>query len=121
LESGWPGWVARRNAAIRGRVEQGDEDSLINLLLFGTTFTALPRALNDSSRIGGRERAGEIVRGRIADFIAGIAAPGANERLLFARDLVWRHGVDPGTSTGKEQLRRHLLTVMQRGVLQLQE
>src|SRR6185436_19235613 len=58
LDAVCPAWVARRNAAIRGRVEQGDEDSLINFLLFGTTFTKLPRALNDSSRIGGRERAG---------------------------------------------------------------
>src|SRR5262245_54539109 len=41
LESAWPGWVARRNAEIRARLEQGDEDSIINLLLFGTTFTRL--------------------------------------------------------------------------------
>src|SRR6185295_11742320 len=26
LEARWPGWVARRNAAIRARLEQGDED-----------------------------------------------------------------------------------------------
>jgi hypothetical protein len=116
LESAWPGWVARRNVEIRARLEQGDEDSIINLLLFGTTFTRLPRALNDSAKLGGRQRAGEIVRGRIADLVAGIAAPGANERLQFARDLVQRHGIDPRAPSGKEQARLYLLGIMRRGV-----
>ena len=43
LEGMWTGWVATRDSAIRERVAQGDEDSVINLLLFGTTFTKRPR------------------------------------------------------------------------------
>src|SRR5512138_50711 len=43
LEALWPGWVAREDAAIRTRVAAGDEDSIINLLLYGTTFTSQPR------------------------------------------------------------------------------
>ena len=35
-EAAWPGWVMRRDAAIRARVAEGDEDSVINLLQFGT-------------------------------------------------------------------------------------
>src|SRR5258706_101342 len=42
LEALWPDWVAREDAAIRARVQAGDEDSIINLLLFGTTFTKQP-------------------------------------------------------------------------------
>src|SRR5687768_11542833 len=42
-EAAWPGWVMRRDAAIRARVDEGDEDSLINLLQFGTSFTKQPR------------------------------------------------------------------------------
>ena len=105
LESAWPGWVARRNVEIRARVERGDEDSLVNLLLFGTSFTRLPRALNDSARLGGPQRAAEIVRGRIEDMIDGISSPGGNERLLFARELAARQGIDPATASGKDQLR----------------
>src|SRR5262245_3209580 len=37
VESTWPGWIARRNAAIRARVMAGDDESVVNLLLFGTT------------------------------------------------------------------------------------
>src|SRR5688572_4512729 len=38
-DSAWAVWVSRRDAEIRSRVARGDEDSIINLLLFGTTFT----------------------------------------------------------------------------------
>ena len=67
LEAAWPGWVSRRNAEIRARLDRGDEDSIVNFLFFGSSFTKLPRALNDSRKLGGPERAGEILRGRIAD------------------------------------------------------
>jgi SAM-dependent methyltransferase len=116
LESAWPAWASKRDARIRARLEQGDEDSLINFLLFGTTFTRQPRALNDSSKIGGRERAGEIVRGRIADLVGGIASPGSNERLQFARRLVDRRGIDPKTAEGKAQVRRYIVETMRRVV-----
>jgi hypothetical protein len=121
LESGWPDWVSRRDVEIRRRLEQGDEDSLFNLLLFGTSFTRLPRALNDSTKIGGRQRGAEIVRGRIADLVAGIASPGANERLLFARELIARHGIDPATPSGNEEVRLLLLGIMKRVVGEVED
>ena len=114
LESMWADWVSRRNREIRARLERGDEDSIVNLLLFGTTFTRLPRALNDSSRVGGRERTAEIVRGRTADLIAGIAAPGGNERLQFARQVVARRGIDPATPGGREQARTYFVELLAR-------
>src|SRR6516164_1632690 len=40
--SEWPRWVTRHDAEIRARLDRGDEDSIINLLLFGVTFTAEP-------------------------------------------------------------------------------
>jgi hypothetical protein len=96
LESAWGEWVSQRNREIRARLERGDEDSIVNFLLFGTTFTTRPRALN---------RAAEIVRGRTTDLIAGIASPGENERLQFVREVVARRGIDPTTATGREQAR----------------
>src|SRR3954469_13987049 len=38
----WAAWVTRHDREIRARLDRGDEDSIVNLLLFGTTFTALP-------------------------------------------------------------------------------
>lgn len=114
LESSWPAWVSRHDADIRDRLRRGDEDSLVNLLLFGTTFTKLPRALNDSSRLGGRERAAELVRGRLADMVAALASPGENERLLFARQVVERQRIDPATAQGRERARQFLFELMTR-------
>jgi hypothetical protein len=114
IESAWGAWVSRRNLEIRARLERGDEDSIVNFLLFGTTFTRLPRAVNDSSRIGGAQRAAEIVRGRTADLVGGIAAPGANERLVFVRELVERRGIDLATPTGREQARTYFVDLIAR-------
>ena len=121
LQRAWPAWVSRRDAEIRARLSRGDEDSLLNFLLFGTTFTRLPRALNDSSKLGGSARAAEIVRGRIDDMAAGIVSPGQNERLRFARQLVERAGIDPSAPDGSDQVRAYLRRVMTRVVGEVQE
>ncbi|MEO8256515.1 MAG: class I SAM-dependent methyltransferase [Acidobacteriota bacterium] len=115
-EAVWPAWVAGRELSIRERLERGDEDSLVNLLLFGTTFTRQPRAVNDSTRLGGRDRAAAIVRGRLSDLVAAIAAPGLDERLQFARLVVDRHGLDPRTAAGQEAVRRYLVDTVGRTV-----
>src|SRR5687768_1835141 len=44
IAQAWDGWVAARDAQIRRRLERGDDDSVINLLLFGGSFTREPRA-----------------------------------------------------------------------------
>ena len=88
----------------------GDEDSIVHLLLFGTSFTKAPRATE-------RELAGLVatpdatlraLRPRIDDFAAAIAAPGTNDRLLFARRVIERRGIDPATDSGRTELRRYL-------------
>jgi hypothetical protein len=120
LERMWPAWVSRRDADIRARLVHGDEDSLLNFLLFGTTFTRLPRALNDSAKIGGPARAGAIVGRRIDEMADGIVAPGDNERLRFARQLVERAGVKPSAEDGREQVRLYLRQLMARVVGEMQ-
>ena len=42
-EAKWTAWSQRQDQAIRARLEQGDLDSMVNLLLFGTSFTKQPR------------------------------------------------------------------------------
>ena len=117
LETAWSDWVVRRDAAIRARVDEGAADSIVYLLQFGTSFTKRPR-------ISERELAGVVMRqsgsgasrfvpspvllSRIEDFIVAIASPGTNTRLQFARDVITRRGIDPGTEAGRTELRRYL-------------
>ena len=117
LEMFWPEWVMREDAAIRARVRAGDEDSIINFLLFGTSFTKQPRA-TESQLAGVLVRQREtgattflpspLLKGRIEDFIAGVVAPAGNERLQFAREVIDRLGVDLATEAGRMRLRRYL-------------
>jgi hypothetical protein len=109
-ESLWPGWVSRHDRAIRSRIEQGDRDSIVNFLLFGTSFTTRPRATGpDLAALKERGRNALLpFAGRIEDLAAGIASPGANERLQFARRFVEPLGSDPATAAGQNRLRAYL-------------
>src|SRR5262245_40611310 len=39
----WPVWLAGQRKALTVRIAQGDVDSVVNLLLFSTSFTKQPR------------------------------------------------------------------------------
>ena len=58
LESGWPSWIAAHDRDVRVRLDQGDEDTIVNWMLFGTSFTSRPRAVLgavESGAVGGEE------------------------------------------------------------------
>jgi len=128
LARGWPGWVARHDAKIRARLFQGEQDSLVNLLLLGTSFTRQPRAsAEELKRLAATERPGpgnegpaaaelfgDVIRTRIADLARAMAAPGEEERLLFARNLLEREGYGVATPAGRAEVRRWLLANLRR-------
>src|SRR5256885_9770072 len=39
----WDAWIRSQDADVRSRIDRGVEDSISNLVLFGTSFTKLPR------------------------------------------------------------------------------
>src|SRR6185295_9871108 len=43
LPARWPEWASRYDRQIRSRLEAGDQETIVNWLLFGTTFTKQPR------------------------------------------------------------------------------
>ena len=121
LESFWPAWVSRHNTEIRSRLERGDEDSIVNLWLYGTTFTTLPRATDrDLAMLRDRARSEDLLLRRLDDLVAGLAAPGGNERLRFARQVVERHGIDPTTPAGGNQARAYLVEARERTIAENQ-
>lgn len=112
----WSKWVGRRDAEIRARLIQGDEDSLINFLLFGTSYTRKPRitlaALAQAKQTAiPTETAAfvEAIRMRASDLVQGIAVPGNNERLLFARHVADTKGYGTKTEAARERLKQYLL------------
>jgi hypothetical protein len=114
----WPQWVAAHDAAIRARLRRGDEDSLVNFLFFGVSFTDQPRFIaaelsrlypKQGSGSAGKAMARQILQARVDDLLRGLAKPGDNERLLFLRGLVQGLGYNPDTAEGSARLRTYIL------------
>ena len=93
-EAKWSAWSQGQDKAIRVRLQQGDLDSMVNLLLYGTSFTKQPRikveAFTEASKAG-------ILRARVDDLVAGLRSPGDNERLTFLNGLLRSQGIDPNS------------------------
>jgi SAM-dependent methyltransferase len=102
-------WSREQDQAIRARLEQGDLDSMVNLLLFGTTFTMQPRMTIDN--LGAESRAG-LLRARLDDFLKAIANPGTNERLIFLGALLARKGHSPGSASAGPYILENLQRVL---------
>jgi len=85
----WNRWVWDEDIAIRGRIDHGIEDSLSALMVFGNSFTALPRLAKAADAVN---RAGDLTgtaRARLDAFIEALDQ-NDNERLRLALDFL-RH------------------------------
>lgn len=97
----WRLWVRQHDAAIRARVARGDEDSLVNLWLFGTSFTAQPPARpRDVERYGAGATLAQIADRRFDDLVAAMRSPGANDRVRWAASTLARRGIDLSSAAG---------------------
>ncbi|MGH9908381.1 MAG: class I SAM-dependent methyltransferase [Pyrinomonadaceae bacterium] len=128
-EALWQSWASRHDGEIRARLAQGDEDSLINFLLFGTSFTKQPRV--SLEHLGKMKRKASLVQSagteeqpnqisrliaeRIKDLLMALAKPGGNERLLFARQsLVAQKGFRLRTSEQRKRVGEYLRSSLDR-------
>jgi hypothetical protein len=91
----WDAWVRNEDREVRARIDRGVEDSISNLVLYGTTFTKLPRLSSPESAVNAAGELVEPARERVRAAAAALARPSANERHQFARDFLLRHGIDP--------------------------
>jgi hypothetical protein len=104
--SKWNVWNRKNDQAIRARLELGDLDTLVNFLLFGTSFTSQPRIhLPD---LAGQAREG-VLKARVGDLVRGLSAPGNNERLVLLRKLVKRNVTELDTTEGQDKAGRFVL------------
>jgi hypothetical protein len=117
LQMRWPGWISQHDAVIRSRVEGGDIDSVVNLVLYGTSFTSerrlTARQLEEMLAAPARPAAGaeidRVTRARIDDFVRGAAHPDGNERLAAAARTLQSRGFELATSGGRSLAADYLL------------
>lgn len=121
-KAAWNKWVRRTDREIRARLEQGDEDSIVNLLLFGTSFTRQPRLTESQMNLLARERSQNavqlfqtVLQVRLEDLLAAMAKPQSNERLRFAKaHLIKKLNLRVETDAGKKVVREFLIQAVRR-------
>ncbi len=111
----WLAWARRHDKAIRARLQQGELDSMVNLLLYGTSFTKQPRISMQGDGIAKASKSG-VLRARVDDLVAGLRSPGDNERLIFLQQLLRGQGIDAGASDGPQRTGMFILQNLQRVV-----
>src|SRR5215471_7614250 len=107
-EDKWKSWAQHEDNVVRTRLERGALDSMINLLLFGTSFTTQPRVITM------HDFGDPVVQARVTDLVKAVRNPGNNERIIFFRNLIRSRGVDPGNSLGYEQTKKFVLENLRR-------
>jgi|SRR5271166_2960300 len=85
----WSAWVQLKDREVRDRLIRGEEDTLVNLLRFGVTFTKEPR-IDDASlvRYGQSSLVNSSVENRANDLIQAWRAPHPSEGLIEMRTFV---------------------------------
>ena len=126
LKAAWPGWVRRSDAEIRARLAQGDEDSVVNFLAFGTSFTREPRLMKglvdagaDASKPAGASTAASdaaALNGRVDDLIKALETPQKSERLAFVLQVFETKKFDISTPEGKARTKSFLLESFRRAL-----
>ncbi len=109
-EAKWKAWAQNEDDIVRARLERGALDSMINLLLFGTSFTTQPRVITMQNSDDA------VVQSRLNDLLQGLRNPGKNERLIFLRNLLRGSGMDPDSSAGYEKTKTFVLENLRRVV-----
>jgi hypothetical protein len=105
---GWNNWVRRRDAEVRARVDQGVEDSVSNLILYGASYTILPRVESAESAASETGELTAAARVRVHALAAALANGTRNERLRFVSEFLARKGIARESVEAKlqENLRR---------------
>jgi hypothetical protein len=111
-EGKWKTWAQHEDNVVRTRLEQGALDSMINLLLFGTSFTTQPRVITMN------DFGDPVVQARVTDLLEALRNPGNNERIIFIRNLLRSRGADPENSGNYEQTKNFVLENLRRVVQQ---
>src|SRR5512138_605829 len=113
LEAQWAAWAESHDRDVRARLTAGDEDTIVNWLLLGKSFTALPRAFVDVPATKTQELS-ELIAARTRALVTAISAESRDERRAFARSFFERKGFRLQNPIDRTRLEQYLLTAVVR-------
>jgi hypothetical protein len=113
----WDSWVRLRDRQIRGRLLAGDEETTINFLIFGTSFTTRPRIKQvDLGLHRTQPLAVPNVRERMDDLLRAVLTPRDNERLQWVRKMFEANSIEVAAPEGQRRARAFLERTLSRVV-----
>jgi hypothetical protein len=106
----WSAWVKKQDASIRQRLEQGEEDTLTNLLRFGVTYTDEYQIDREYlSAYGKSTLVNSFAENRANALVRALSAPGANEGMQEMRSFLIHRGYSFATAQERARVKQHLL------------
>lgn len=93
--SAWDVWIRKQDRQVRERIDRGVEDSISNLILYGTSYTSLPRLPASDSSITATGELSEDTRARVHAMATALQSASHVERVEFARQFLLRKGIAP--------------------------
>jgi hypothetical protein len=120
----WRAWTEAERASIAARIAAGNVDTVVNLLLFGTSFTTQPRVTRAFvEELDRRWKAGDSSAAlmlstaysqRARDLVTRAAAGHADARLRLVRETLTARGHDLSTDAGRDGASHDLLAEVAR-------
>lgn len=99
-EESWHAWLAKRDADTRDRIDEGVADSISNLILYGTSFTNVPRLVSFEEATSESGALVPQVRERIREFTKALRQPSPGERVALAKEFLARQHVGASDTEG---------------------
>jgi hypothetical protein len=111
----WLAWVQSKDREVRDRLVRGEEDTLVNLLRFGVTFTREYR-IDDAylARYGQSSLVNAFAENRAHDLIRAWTAPNPSPGLIDMRAFVEKHGHSLKTPRERSETKKYLLDSLAR-------
>ncbi|HEV2234064.1 MAG TPA: hypothetical protein VGV68_11735 [Terriglobia bacterium] len=93
----WDAWIRTQDTEIRERIDRGFEDSISNLILYGTSYTRLPRLEGFEEIVLAGGELTEAARARVHGLAVALPRSPDNERIRLVGDFLARRKVPAGS------------------------
>ena len=106
----WAKWIVKSDRDVRVRLDQGEEDTLSNLLRFGITYTKEYRIDDDYlPKYGSSSLVDSFADHRADDLVRALASPKSAEGFREMRAFIEKKGYSFQTSAGRLKVKKYLL------------
>src|SRR5262249_43051339 len=94
-EAQWDLWIRGQDAEVRSRIDRGVEDSISNFILYGVSFTKLPRLSGSEDVLDERGSITRSAQKRIDALLVALERAARNERVEFIREFLSKRKIPP--------------------------